>query len=1008
MKRTAVILGLVLILAAWGRAADASEAVERLLDRLESNCGICVVLGDSTCDQALQLAQQTELLVYVQLADRNQVDTARRKAEAAGVGPSQLQIDDGELAHLHLADNLADAVLVVSDGEAVPEKEVLRVLRPGGFAFIGDRELVKPVPDGLDEWSHPYHGPDNNPLSQDETILAPYLTQFLADPRYGPAPQVAVCAGGRFFKAFGHVAWHEREEPLLNTLVAFNGYNGAVLWKRSLPEGLMVHRNTIIATPELLFLGDDKSCKVLDAATGELRDEIKPPIDIAGGTFWKWMARQDGVLFALTGEAEQADETMRWKREAHGWPWTGISKGYNRPDHSWGFGRNLLAIDPRSQKVLWHHHEDEPIDARAVCMNDESVFAFRFGAYLTCLDAKSGEVQWRRTKDNDPKLFEALGSYLNRQSWQTNWRTAVYLKCSDKALYFAGPQVPKLLALSADDGRILWEDPYDNYQLVIHPDAVYAISGPWGKNVSRKFDPLTGEVLAELPTGRRACTRPTGTVDSILYRAMGGSVRFDMAGDRPRWLSPMRPPCFDGVTIANGMLYWSPYVCDCQLSLNGFVSVGSAAGFDFRASAPINDRLETADARLSPSRPAPSPADWPTFRGNNQRTARTVATLPKAAEPLWQTDVPTVKGIRLTAPVVADGLVYVGGSDGAIRAFSTLSGDPVWRTYTGGEIRIPPTIANGRALVGSGDGYVYALEASSGRLLWRFRAAPKERKIPVFGRLLSTWPAASGVLVENGVAYVAAGLSNYDGSYVFALDVATGRPVWCNDTSGHLDPDANCGVSVQGHLLSNDGRLYLAGGNAVSPAVYDMRNGKCLNDPTNLADCQSTSPRGWELFLVGDRVIACGAPFYADPDIPVYDHTVTKKLLHTRAGDFDVLWQDNAKLACYKSLGKDSLNKSVTDERIPRHVTQAWGTLKVSEKPVWQTDVPGSLAIAVGKTKLVIADSARVAALSLESGEEMWSRQLPAAPVPWGLAVDSQGRVILSLVNGRLLCMANP
>ena len=31
-----------------------------------------------------------------------------------------------------------------------------------------------------------------------------------------------------------------------------------------------------------------------------------------------------------------------------------------------------------------------------------------------------------------------------------------------------------------------------------------------------------------------------------------------------------------------------------------------------------------------------------------------------------------------------------------------------------------------------------------------------ERKIPVYGALLSTWPAASGVIVEDGTAYVAA------------------------------------------------------------------------------------------------------------------------------------------------------------------------------------------------------------------------------------------------------------
>ena len=48
-------------------------------------------------------------------------------------------------------------------------------------AFIGSRKLVKPVPDGIDEWTHPYHGPDNNPQSNDKVIVAPYLTQYLAE-----------------------------------------------------------------------------------------------------------------------------------------------------------------------------------------------------------------------------------------------------------------------------------------------------------------------------------------------------------------------------------------------------------------------------------------------------------------------------------------------------------------------------------------------------------------------------------------------------------------------------------------------------------------------------------------------------------------------------------------------------------------------------------------------------------------------------------------------------------
>ena len=101
--------------------------------------------------------------------------------------------------------------------------------------------------------------------------------------------------------------------------------------------------------------------------------------------------------------------------------------------------------------------------------------------------------------------------------------------------------------------------------------------------------------------------------------------------------------------------------------------------------------------------------------------------------------------------------------------------------------------------------------------------------------------------------------------------VAEGKVQWCNDTSGHLDPDARVSISAIGHLLANEGKLYLAGCNAVLPAIYDQRDGRCLNDRAPLAKCESTSPRGWELFLVGDRVIACGKPYYSRPELEVFD-----------------------------------------------------------------------------------------------------------------------------------------
>lgn len=95
----------------------------------------------------------------------------------------------------------------------------------------------------------------------------------------------------------------------------------------------------------------------------------------------------------------------------------------------------------------------------------------------------------------------------------------------------------------------------------------------------------------------------------------------------------------------------------------------------------------------------------------------------------------------------------------------------------------------------------------------------------------------------------------------------------------------------------------------------------------------------------------------------------------------------------------------MTDEKIPKHITQAWGEFKVSEKPLWQYNCPDSIAVAVTKNAVVVADASQVAALELHSGKQLWSQILPSAPVPWGMAVDGKGRVILTLVDGQVLCI---
>ncbi len=990
------------------------DTSRRILNRIGVTRGICVLLGDRGGELAIRLAQESDLLIYLQSTSLEDLKIIRHKVDSAGFYGKRIYVGKGPLSELHLADNLADAIIEVGEETGISESEVIRVLCPGGIALMNGKEYVKPFPEGTDDWSHPYHGPDNNPQSNDMAACAPYLTQFLAEPYYAPLTQVAVASHGRVFKAFGNIAFHVREEALLNTLVAFNGYNGTMLWKRGLTPGVMIHRNTMIATPEVLYVGDDKSCKLIDAASGRLIDEIIPPEKLAGGTFWKWMALENGILYALIGEQEQKDPVIRQRREAHGWPWDPLSKGFNQPENPWGFGHNLLAINPKTKKVIWSHREDESIDSRALCMKNGRIYIFKSGTFLACLDAKSGKDIWRNTPENAPVLFTALGAYLHRQDWRTNWRTTAYLKCSDEALYFAGPTIGKLLAVSAEDGRVLWEDPYDNFQLIIRQDGLYGISGQIDEHKSKKFDLLTGEVLAEFTTERRACARPTGSIDAIFYRALGGSTRLDINSQAPQWISPMRAQCQDGVTIANGLLYWWPSVCDCQNTLYGITCLGPAGDFDFSKTAIENNRLEQGDMKTVATLET-SADDWPTFRANNSCNVTTEAVISEDNERLWWFTPGT--DFIPTSPVAAGGLVFFSGSNGTVWALDAASGDVRWKAYTDGPVRFPPVIWEGRVLVGSGDGWVYAFEARSGQLLWRFNAAPEYRKIPVYGSLMSTWPVASGVIVEDGVAYFAAGIVNYDGIHLYALDAATGRIKWQNNTSGHLNPESRTGVSVQGHMLIHGNKLYLAGGTSVSPAIYDMADGKCLNDPAQLKLIGSSNPRGQELYKIGDKVVACGMPLYGHPEYPVYDPTVTNKMLHTSAGDRDIVMLNNQKIMCYNKIDNQLLNNAVYEPADrPFFMSPGWGRLDIDDPPLWEHDEGEIVAFARCKNAIIFirkpaggtADGQAISLVALEirNGENLWNWNpaLPSSPVSWGLAVDCCGRIFVTLKDGQVLC----
>ena len=138
----------------------------------------------------------------------------------------------------------------------------------------------------------------------------------------------------------------------------------------------------------------------------------------------------------------------------------------------------------------------------------------------------------------------------------------------------------------------------------------------------------------------------------------------------------------------------------------------------------------------------------------------------------------TTGGWVVTAPAVAEGMVYAGSDDYSLYALNAQTGNLVWSHATGDVIRSTPTIVDGKVYFGSNDNHLYALDAATGELLWRFDTGG--------------WVQYS-TQVGHGAVYLP--VQGDAGQKVVALDAATGETKWAADVAARIDPTYTPSVS---------------------------------------------------------------------------------------------------------------------------------------------------------------------------------------------------------------------
>ena len=178
------------------------------------------------------------------------------------------------------------------------------------------------------------------------------------------------------------------------------------------------------------------------------------------------------------------------------------------------------------------------------------------------------------------------------------------------------------------------------------------------------------------------------------------------------------------------------------------------------------------------------------------------------------------------AVITGTTLIFGNNVNNHLHALDTRTGKMKWSFATEGSVRFAPMIDSGRVYFGSDDGYIYCVDAVKGTQIWKYRPGPSGEHIIGRERMVSLWPIRTGVLVEDGVLYAAAGIFPYEGLYIVALSIKTGRPVWVNDTAGDRSWGQQYGgAAPQGYVTANADTVYIPAGRSM-PVAFDKRTGK--------------------------------------------------------------------------------------------------------------------------------------------------------------------------------------
>lgn len=768
--------------------------VASLLLFAQSACGgLLVQAGGGDLHRSLELAK-------LHLVCRLETDPARvseLQTEIARRGMyGRITVEHWPYASLPFIDNLVNRLEVRGNFNRIDEAELQRVLVPGGrmvrmSADGPTNEWVKPTSADADEWTHQWHDADGGLTTDDRTIGIPSGLQWIHGPLFAMAgrkssTQSLVSAGGRNFYVTQNVADNIDRADKRQHLVARDAYNGLQLWQRSW-EGPFVVGNgetnpRLLASSDVLWIGTHKGVLEIDAATGEAIRQI-----VLADSPTKILHDGDGLLI-------QTDRSLVCERDGQ---------------RHWTFSDQQI-------------YGTAITEGTALCLVVHRTSSGQIQNELVQIDMATGAENWRT--DTGP--------------WAKTRRLQINFAAGDVVgLQSHG----HMHVFSLTDGSHLWSRTTDAVPGKTYVDERYVghfyrhgliwillQNSPResaGQNEWAAFDPQTGEQVRSLRTVGR--WPPTATPAKMGCQLLIASDRYimiprqatfvDFQTGQKHGFKFVRGGCGLGFVPANGLVYSHPHACGCfSEAVRGFVATHSRPAPKQSSNDEYFVRGPAYGTATLP--PHDGPPVWPMYRSSASRGGTINASIPQTLTTRWSATVVTASeavdsaewtlrvGNPISAPVISRKRVIVADVQGhRVTCFHRESGSLLWDHFTTGRVDSPPTVYGGLCLFGAHDGTVTCLNATTGEVVWKRSIAPSPERMVAFGQLESPWPVAGSVLIQNGLAFVAAGRApDADGGiHVSALQPETGAVAWSTLLKDNV-------IGLADYLVGDGTSVYLA------------------------------------------------------------------------------------------------------------------------------------------------------------------------------------------------------